>query len=371
MKLLTSSMRYLMLCTAIGVAAPLKAQDLNVNLFSHLEFDNSDAADAAERTVEWGESALFVTGNLTGKLSFLGEFTYVAPKYTDKSFSAHRYRIRYEFNRDNAVSFGKMHTPVNYWNDNFHHGRIFFPTINRPRSFNLFIPIHEVGVRFSGMSPMVDGVGYDIVLGTGQSEGDDAFGSGVQSYTVNFNWAPSPDSRAIVSYYRDTILDHADNPFHAGHNHGVGDHMGMDHMDMGHDGMHMGMPMEAADSGTDEDIPYELLSFSLHHENEYWRTLTEISTNRTDGGDWNWAVYQYAGYHISEEFSVYALYDYINVGDSETHFRPGSERRAGLGLEWFVTNTTSFKLEARSEDTDQDPIRIHGNVLEAQLSFAF
>ena len=47
MKLLTSSMRYLMLCTAIGVAAPPKAQDLNVNLFTHLEFDNSDAADAA------------------------------------------------------------------------------------------------------------------------------------------------------------------------------------------------------------------------------------------------------------------------------------------------------------------------------------
>jgi len=59
MKLLTSSMRYLMLCTAIGVAAPIKAQDLNVNLFTHLEFDNSDAADAADRTVEWGESALF------------------------------------------------------------------------------------------------------------------------------------------------------------------------------------------------------------------------------------------------------------------------------------------------------------------------
>jgi len=367
MKLLNRYKPSLVFCVVGCLSPHLQAQDINANLFTHFEYDSSDAADAGDRTFEWGESALFLTGNVTGKLSFLGEFTYTAPKYTDKSFSAHRYRLRYELNRDNANSFGKMHTPVNYWNDNFHHGRIFFPTINRPRSFARFIPIHEVGVRFSGMSPMVKGVGYDIVFGTGQSEGDDVFGSGVQSYTVNFNWAPSPDSRAIVSYYRDTILDHASNPFHSGHNHGGGDPMGMDHMDMGHDGMDMGQ----GDSDTDIDIPYELLSFSLHHEDEYWRTLTEISANRTDGADWNWAVYQYAGYHISDEFSLYALYDYITVDGSEVHFRPGSERRAGLGLEWFLTDNTSLKVEARSEDTDQGNLRIDDSVLEAQLSLAF
>ena len=143
--------------------------------------------------------------------------------------------------------------------------------------------------------------------------------------------------------------------------------MGMDHMDMGEADMHM----EQEDSRTDIDIPYELLSFSLHHEDEYWRTLTEISANRTDGGDWNWAVYQYAGYHLSDKFSVYALYDYITVDASEVYFRPGSERRAGLGLEWFVTDSTSLKVEARSEDTDQGDLRIDDSVLEAQLSFAF
>jgi hypothetical protein len=366
MKVLNSCNLPAFICAAMFWSPLLQAQEINANLFTHFEYDSSDAADAADRSLEWGESALFLTGNLTGKLSFLGEFTYTAPKYTDKSFSAHRYRLRYEFNRDNAVSIGKMHTPVNYWNDNFHHGRIFFPTINRPRSFARFIPIHEVGVRFSGMSPMVEGVGYDIVLGTGQSEGDDAFGQGVQSYTVTFNWAPSVDSRAIVSYYRDTILDHEDNPFHSGHNHGGSDPMGMDHMGMGQGDMNM----DHGDSGSDIDIPYELLSFSLHHEDEYWRTLTEISANRTDGGDWNWAVYQYAGYHISDELSVYALYDYVDVGDGEIHFRPGTEKRAGLGLEWFVTDTTSLKIEARSEDK-REGAHIDDNVLEAQLSFAF
>lgn len=338
-----------------------QGQDFNINLFTHFEYDSSDAADAADRTLEWGETALFITGNLTGKLSFLGEFTYTAPKYSSEQFSAHRYRLRYEFDRDNAVSFGKMHTPVNYWNDNFHHGRIFFPTINRPMSFSRFIPIHEVGVRFTGLSPIGTGVGYDVVLGTGQSEGDDAFGHGVQSYTVNFNWAPWSNSRAVVSYYYDTILEYEDNPFHSGHSHGGDNHMGM-----GGDGMHM----DPLDSGSDIDIPYELLSFSLHHEDEDWRTLTEISANRTDGGDWNHAVYQYAGYHITDVFTVYALYDYVDVDASEIHFRSGTERRVGLGLEWFVTDATSLKFEVRAEQNQQGA-NADEDVIEAQLSFAF
>lgn len=170
-----------------------------------------------------GESQrCFLTGN-NGRWSFLSEATFQAAKYREKQFTLERIRIRYEFNRDHAISFGKMHTPVNFWNDNFHHGRFFFPAINRPSSFGRFILVNEVGIRFSGQSPMVEGVGYDLVLGTGQSEGDDAFGHGVQSYTASFNWRPSASSKSVISYYRDTILDHEDNPFHGGHHHG-GDH---------------------------------------------------------------------------------------------------------------------------------------------------
>lgn len=43
-----------------------------------------------------------------------------------------------------------MHTPVNEWNDAYHHGRLFFPTIDRPYSFGEFVPVHEVGLRLSG-----------------------------------------------------------------------------------------------------------------------------------------------------------------------------------------------------------------------------
>ena len=35
------------------------SQDINANWFTHFEFDSSDAAEAADREFEWGESALF------------------------------------------------------------------------------------------------------------------------------------------------------------------------------------------------------------------------------------------------------------------------------------------------------------------------
>ena len=146
-----------------------EAQDINANFFSHMELTNSDAARASDREAAWGESALFLTGNLSDKLSFLAESTFQAQEYREDQLTLERIRLRYELNRDHAISIGKMHTPVNYWNDSYHHGRVFYPTINRPLVFGRFIPVHEAGIRLSGQPTDITGFGYDVVLGTGQS----------------------------------------------------------------------------------------------------------------------------------------------------------------------------------------------------------
>jgi hypothetical protein len=341
-------------------AVSAKSQDINANWFTHFELETSDGAQAMDREFQWGETALFLTAN-SGRWSFLSETSFQAEKYRDQQFTVERVRVRYEFNRDNAISFGKMHTPVNYWNDNFHHGRYFFPTINRPSSFARFIPVHEVGLRLSGQSPMVEGVGYDIVFGTGQSEGDDAFASGVQSYTASFSWAPTPQSKSMISYYRDAILDHKDNPFHGGNHH------------VGHDDFqdHDGAPQGLA-SGSETDIAYELVSWSFHHEGDTWRTLSELSANRTDQGDLNWAAFQYLGYRVNETLSAYALFDYVNVSKDEIHFSAGTEQRIGVGIEWFATNSASLKVELRREHKDRTTdAHQDSTVLEAQLAFGF
>jgi hypothetical protein len=109
----------------------------------------------------------------------------------------------------------------------------------------------------------------------------------------------------------------------------------------------------------------------LHHEGDLWRTLTEVSANRTDQGDWNWAAFQYLGYHVNESFSVYGLFDYVNVSRKEIHFSSGIEQRYGLGIEWFAVNNTSLKVELRREHDHAVEGYVDTTVLEAQLAFGF
>ena len=350
------------LCAGFS-AMHTQAQDINANFFSHIELTNSDAARASDREAAWGESALFLTGNLTDKLSFLAESTFQAQEYRDDQLTLERIRLRYELNRDHAISIGKMHTPVNYWNDSFHHGRFFFPTINRPLVFGRFIPIHEAGIRFSGQPTDITGFGYDVVLGTGQSEGDDLFAYGVKSYTASLTWTPSAELTTRMSYYRDEILDHEDNPFHS-----HGGHHGMN--DMGHNDMHGDGDMHDDMADSDADIPYELLSWSMHWDSGDWRALTELSANRTDSGDWNQSAFQYLGRRLNDSLTAYLLLDYVNVGDDEIHFSPGIDKRMGVGLEWFARENISVKSELRSRHAHASGHH-DDTEIQVQVSFGF
>jgi len=362
--------RSLSLCLGALLSQTGLAQGLEgvqVNLFSHIEYYNNSEVKP-EDYFSLGESALFVTARLPSKWSFLAEGTFRPSKYREDEFTLERYRLRYELNSENWVSVGKMHTPVNYWNDTFHHGRLFFPTINRPLSFNRFIPIHELGVRFGGNGIAGSNFGYDFVLGTGQSEGDDFFEEGVLSYTGTISWSPSNDLRLMASYYRDTILDHANNP---GHAHSHSDDYRTDL------GMATGMDMSVDSHGLmdmdtmGEDLDYEMFSMSAYWREGDWRSLTEISFNRTDKGEFNESVFQYLGYQWREDWTAYLLFDLVNVADSEIHFMRGREGRYGIGIEYAIGLNASIKTELRRRDDHRAGVDLYSNELQVQLSLGF
>ena len=88
-----------------------------------------------------------------------------------------RARLKYEYREWLSVIVGKMHTPVNYWNDVYHHGRLWFPVIDRPRSFGTSVPIHTLGLRLQGQNIGKLRFGYDLVIGNGMSSNDVTDGS--------------------------------------------------------------------------------------------------------------------------------------------------------------------------------------------------
>lgn len=351
-------------------SAPAQGEtNINANVFSHIEFYDNSEVDIEDR-FSWGETALFVTGSLPNKWSFLFEGTYQAPKYREDNFTVERIRVRYELNEDTWVSAGKMHTPVNYWNDNYHHGRLFFPTINRPLSFNRFIPIHEAGLRLGGQRLFNTPIGFDFVLGTGQSTGDDFFSEGVQSYTASFSWSLDARSKIMASYYRDTILDHVNDGNHGAHNHdpmaAVLGQAAVSRAPVAHTDSHHGHAREQ-----NGDIPYELFSVSAFLDRGSWTALTELSLNRTDGGSSNEAVFQYVGYRLSDLITLYGLFDMVNVNDDDIHFERGREARVGLGVELSFNANVSLKIEARRRDDHRGGLDFYSNELQAQLAVGF
>lgn len=76
-----------------------------------------------------GETSIFTRGKLTSRVSMLSEHTLQSRHYREDQFKLERLVVRYEISERHWVEFGKLHTPVNYWNDWFHHGRLFFPTM--------------------------------------------------------------------------------------------------------------------------------------------------------------------------------------------------------------------------------------------------
>ena len=81
--------------------------------------------------------------------------------------------VRYDANDRFKVSFGRYHTPINYWNTAFHHGQWLQTTISRPEMTQFggsFIPVHFIGTLVEGEVP-AGGLNLNYNGGIGNGRG--------------------------------------------------------------------------------------------------------------------------------------------------------------------------------------------------------
>ena len=87
--------------------------------------------------------------------------------------SVERTIIRYDYNDHFKMSFGRYHTPINYWNTAYHHGLWLQTTISRPEMIRFggrFLPVHFLGMLAEGNIPSGSlGLGYEVGLGNGRA----------------------------------------------------------------------------------------------------------------------------------------------------------------------------------------------------------
>ena len=314
--------------------AHLQAQEpvTQFQMFGHLTSTAEIIENDWQSDFSLGEHDFFVVSKITPRISFLSE-TVVAPTggmgHSSSGFkvSIERARLKYQHREWLSIIVGKMHTPVNYWNDVYHHGRLFFPTIDRPRSFGTAIPIHSLGLRLQGQNIGGINLGYDLVIGNGMSSTDISDGSLQKSLTAAVHIKPKEGMRIGLSAYRDLIKENSTGS-HSGHSSTF-------HYTMGDANWY---PV---------DLNFELYCFSFYRNRGKWETLLETTWNRNSLSDTNdpdlvsvldslgrsdnTTFYAYAGRKVSKLDRIYGLLDISNVSEADLHLKSNKLTKFGFG----------------------------------------
>lgn len=339
---------FMLFCMLLSICALAQDQpNTQFYLYGHMTANTEWENDVFYSDFSLGEHDLFVTSTITPRFTFLSE-TVVAPVNTeghgsaDFKVSLERARLRYEFSEAFSVIVGKMHSPVNYWNDVYHHGRLFFPTIDRPRAFGTNVPIHTLGLRLQGQNIGRLNFGYDLVLGNGMSSNDVSDLSAQKSMTAAVHIKPEKRTRISISAYRDIIYGNMVGA-HAGHS-------GPFHYPMGADSRYMG------------DLDYELYCVSAYRNKGNWEWLLETTFGRSrvnadtdpdlvsglDSLGWsnNGTLFLYAGRKISKTDRLYGLIDLTDFDENDLHIRSNQLTKFGLGWQHEFSPLVKTQIQA-------------------------
>jgi hypothetical protein len=333
------------------------AQQRNTQLkiYGHLQYNYDKVGEEnADSYFSLGEQDFFVTSNLSDRVSFLGETVVKYDNSTSSKFSPsiERAQLKFDYYKNHSIIIGKMHTPVNYWNDVYHHGRYFYPTIDRPSSFSYLIPIHSLGLRMQGQNLGKWNFGYDICA-TNSIASTDLFDSALnKALTTAVHIKPVDGMRIGASYYNDYMTTNTPGA-HTGHGGGNSEYEGA--------------------------VNYELTCFSVAYFGKHFEILSESSynKNRTDslGIAENYSQFVYAGWRFKEKQVIYGLFDFMDMSEKELHVSPVNVIKSGIGYKIDIIDNCVMKLQLeRMESGDDHLFHNHNDIrydIRFQLAYGF
>lgn len=320
---------------------------LKIAGFSDLDFSSTNlhapAAGFGAQTLaqqhsgfEEGQFTLHLSSALSPKVTMFGEITLTAradagtgsPAATGFNAEVERVIIRYDLNDYFKLSFGRYHTPINYWNTAFHHGQWLQTSISRPEMTQFggsFIPVHFVGSLAEGAVPL-DGLNLNYAAGMGNGRGQ-VLSRGGDFADINNNraWLGNafikPDKLYGLqiggSLYRDSL-----NPINA--------------------------PaarewIESAHVVWQKETPEFIAEFA----NVTHRPIGGVSASHSQ------AFYAQTAYRLpwlQKLWKPYYRFEYIHVPKSDAIFRPvvPTFHASTFGLRYDITTFAAFKFEFRN-----------------------
>jgi hypothetical protein len=352
----TSRLRTILLCCALltGASRAASAQDRDrsddetrtvLRGFTDLTYLTGGNNTGRTSAFGLGQFDLYITSRVTDRLSFLGETVF---EFDDASsefvVDVERVIAQYALSDHLRIDVGKVHTPLGYWNNAYHHGLVIQPTINRPQLVQFeddggLLPIHTVGVQLSGRDLSAAHLGFDVLLGNplGNRPSSDARNEAT-SVTLALHSQITPSLRVGLSGYRDELRTGSKT---------IG-------------GDTLSAPMTQTIGGGFVAYFSERAEAVLEaHE------VANRSAGRTTTSP-NW--FAYAGVRIGERVVPYVTHEDVRLAEGDPYFSSDRFRRETLGVRFEQSARAALKLEVRSLDRRSLP---RAGELGLQLAIAF
>ncbi len=318
---------------------------LKISGFADVNFSATDESNV-NSGFNLGQLVLHMASPLSKKVSYFGELSFTATA-TGYNVEVERSIIRYDYNDNFKLSFGRYHTPVSYWNTAFHHGSWLQTTISRPEMIKFgsrLLPVHFIGFQGEGdIRSGNAGLTYSVGVGNGRgttiSRGGDAGDvNNNRAWLVNLNSRPSKPYGLQFggTIYRDKLSPAAGQRFNEW--------------------------ISSAYLAWTHETPEFLAEFSnVHH--------FDVNTSRKFNTQ---AFYIQLAYRLpfsEKKWKPYYRFDYINRPATETVLGITDFMSSTVGLRWDISDFTAFKGEYRN--TKKGPGQPHINGLFIQTSFTF
>ena len=213
------------------------------------------------------------------------------------------------------IELGKFHTPVGYWNEAYHHGRVFWPTTGRPLIFGGVLPIHTTGILFWGDHLGKLDFSYDLLIGNGIGGTHTQDNDDVKSVTLALKANPTERFGLGISTYIDRISE------------GVANKQG------GKLAEDLDQILIAGMAVYDGD-PFQFVGEFVRAMNKT-SSSSSATTNR---------FYGYAGYRTGKTVP-YARFDRLDFDDNEPYFKPGDTTSFTFGIRYEFSYLAVMKLE--------------------------
>ena len=321
---------------ALAATPPTPPEQPLLHLAGFSDFDflaSNRKSSGATSGFRNGQFVLHLTSTLSPRFSFFGEVSFSAHA-TEYSVEIERSILKYRANDYLGLSFGRYHTPINWWNTAFHHGQWLQTTVDRPemtRFGGSFIPVHFVGAVAQGVAPLLGSdLNYEAGVGNGRA---DSLSRAGDSGDANNNraWfgvlAIRPNALYPLDvgggFYRDQVA----RP----------------------DGRSHREEIASLHAVWTKETP-EILAETAHVHHQ------DTATGASHG---NWASYVQLGYRLpwwSAHLKPYGRAEWLRIDDNDRVFSSLADldKYTG-GVRWDVAEFVAFKVEGQRMDFKKGP----------------